>query len=99
MRLEEVSRINAETNWVQLPNFKWEIQGRDGIVLGQANANICRVTGRTTFSFKVNRSTFINVEDVENVDVDAPNLTDATERQKLMDFDHAIASAFDLTDD
>ena len=93
---EETSKINSNTVWIAKPDYLWLVKDDSSNLLGWVNAQVCCTTGKTTFSFRVNASTFAGVGEVESVTVDAPNLEDTAEKQKLVDFDQAIVDAFGL---
>ena len=94
---EEASRVDSSTKWEPIGNNWWTVRDDEGNLIGWVDASICCDTGKTVFKYRKER-TYFSLGHVNHVVVDAPNLSDAQELQKLIDFDAAIISLYNFDD-
>ena len=93
----KVSAINSATDWVAIGNGWWNIKDGEGKLLGWVEANICCKMGIVIFKYRKDR-TYFSLANIPSIKVNAKNLSDPDEFQKLVDFDDAIASAYVIGD-
>ena len=93
----KVSAINSATNWVSIGNGWWNIKDGEGKLLGWVEASICCKMGIVIFKYRKDR-TYFSLANIPSIKVNAKNLSDPDEFQKLVDFDDAIAYAYVIGD-
>ena len=89
----KVSAIDSATHWVSIGNGWWNIKDADGKLIGWVEANICCVNGVVVFKYRKDR-TYFSITTIPSVAVNAMDLSDPDEFQKLVDFDAAITAAY-----
>ena len=92
---EEASKIDSATQWEAISNNWWIIRDEDHNHLGWVDVSIDCCSGICRFKYKP-ESTYTGIQRIDNIFVDAKNLTDEEELQKLIDFDSAIIEAHQL---
>ena len=92
----KVSAIDSATNWVSIGNGWWNIKDADGKLIGWVEANICCVGGVVVFKYRKDR-TYFSIATIPSVVVNAQDLSDPDEFQKLVDFDAAITAAYGIS--
>ena len=92
---EEASRIDSATSWTPIGKNWWLVSDKDGHHIGWVDATINCCDGLVTFKYRC-ENTYTGIAKVDPVTVDAANLTDDEELQKLIDFDSSIAEVHQL---
>ena len=92
---EEASKIDSSTSWHPIGHNWWVIRDEEQNHLGWVDVSIDCCSAICTFKYRP-ESTYTGIERIEPITVDARNLTDSEELQKLIDFDSAIVNAYQL---
>ena len=94
---EEISRLNSSTVWEADPTgTHWRVRDDDGNHLGRVNAVIDYSDGIVVLNYQYDRFTYRGVGEVADATIDALNLSDPEELDKIAEFDNIIAEAHGL---